>query len=160
MPSKSEPLISPRKLAQIVLALGVGLILLLFLPIAGVFKGEWKLNQKVEFFENVVVDFDSLGIGDSLSGIGFERQIPIGNIGLRFYAIFILFGVLAGYFLCLYLAKYQYIAGTIIDRLIIGLVIFGLIGARLFFVIFNWEVYKLNPLTAITESLSLVFLNF
>jgi phosphatidylglycerol:prolipoprotein diacylglycerol transferase len=125
-----------------------------YLPISLVFKGEYKLNQKIDIFKNVFIDFDQLKIAFLSDLLKLDRQIPVGTISVRFYAICILLGVLAGYFLALYLARSQYIAGTIIDRLIIGLIIFGLLGARLFYVAFKWDYFGQNPQAIFGEILS------
>ena len=146
--------INPRLLGIIIFVVGIVLSILLFVPMSRFFSGEWKVNQKVEVARNVILDFDSFGAGGIATTLGMERQLPIGTISIRFYAIAILLGVILGYLLTLYLSRTQYIAGTIIDRMIIGLIIFGLIGARLFFVAFNWEYYQEQPLTIATEIVS------
>jgi phosphatidylglycerol:prolipoprotein diacylglycerol transferase len=145
---------NPRLIAIGLLVFVFLFLLVFFVPINLVFKGEWKLNQKIDVAENVFINYQALGLSSITDQLGWESQVPIGTISVRFYAICILLGVLAGYFLALHLAKSQYIAGTIIDRLIIGLIIFGLIGARLFFVAFRWESYKDEPITVFTELLS------
>lgn len=95
-------------------------IILLYYPIKLVFSGEWELNQKISF-------------GD----------IPgFGALDLRFYAVTMLLGVISGYFLCLKLAKIRGLADTVVDRLFVGMVVFGLIGARFFYVIFNLEDFS------------------
>lgn len=89
-------------------------------PFKLIFSGEWELNQKV-----VLGDITGFGV-----------------IELRFYAVTMLFGVLSGYFLCLKLAKIRGLADTVVDRLFVGLVVFGLIGARFFYVIFNLQNFS------------------
>lgn len=145
---------NPRFVAIGLLAFAFIFIAALFQPLNLVFKGEWKLNQKIDVAENVVINYQALGLSGLTGSLGWEEQVPIGTISVRFYAICILLGVLAGYFLALYLAQSQYIAGTIIDRLIIGLIIFGLLGARLFFVAFRWSAYEEEPIGVFTEILS------
>lgn len=145
---------NPRLIAIGLLIFAFVFIAAMFVPINLVFKGDWKLNQKVDIAENVFIDYKAMGLSGVTDQLGWESQVPIGTISVRFYAMCILLGVLAGYFLALHLAKSQYIAGTIIDRLIIGLIIFGLIGARLFFVAFRWESYSQDPTTIVTELLS------
>jgi phosphatidylglycerol:prolipoprotein diacylglycerol transferase len=146
--------INPRLLGIIIFVTGIVLSIALFVPMSNFFSGQWKVNQKVELARNVILDFDSVGFGGIATSLGMERQLPIGTVSIRFYAITILLGVILGYLLTLYLSRTQYIAGTIIDRMIIGLIIFGLIGARLFFVAFNWEYYQEQPLTIATEIVS------
>ena len=91
-------------------------------PMAQVFRGEWELNQKIPLF--VVPNY--------------------GPVDLRFYALFVLLGLLAGYLLALSLAKIRGLADTVVDRLFVGLAFFGLIGARLFYVAFNWADFNDN----------------
>lgn len=145
---------NPRLIAIGLIIFAFLFIAVMFVPLNLVFRGEWKLNQKIDVAENVFIDYQAMGLTGITNQLGWESQVPIGTISVRFYAICILLGVLAGYFLALHLAKSQYIAGTIIDRLIIGLIIFGLIGARLFFVAFRWEAYSQEPATIATELLS------
>jgi phosphatidylglycerol---prolipoprotein diacylglyceryl transferase len=129
---------SPRKLAYIFATLGIAIFALLFFPVSEIFKGNWKLNQQVEigYIEQVSI---------------FGNSLPIGSITIRFYSMCILIGLLAGYFLALYLGNLQHIVGTIIDRLFIGVVVFGMLGARMFFVIFNWPKFQDNPFNIILE---------
>jgi len=129
---KSEPRLSPRILSIILLILGSIASFFLFFAFKEVFAGNWKVNQQIELFS-----IPSIKI--------FDFAIPIGQISLRFYSICILLGVFCGYGMTLYLAKFHYIAGTIVDRLLIGLIVFGLIGARAFFVLFNWSDFAGNP---------------
>ncbi|MBC7472230.1 MAG: prolipoprotein diacylglyceryl transferase [candidate division SR1 bacterium] len=107
--------------------------LLLFFPIKEVFEGKSKLEQQF--------------------GISIPENIPflsniLGNtINIRYYAVCILIGVLSGYILTLKLSKVYKIAGTVIDRLLLGITVFGLIGARLFYVIFNLKIFILEPIS-------------
>lgn len=110
----------------------------LYYPISLVLSGQWKLNQQIELFSI-----------DNVTLFGLDLQF--GVVSIRFYSICIVIGMLTGYSLVLFLAKKHNIAGTIIDRLFIGLVVIGLIGARLFYVIFNWEVFAGTPLNIVTE---------
>jgi phosphatidylglycerol:prolipoprotein diacylglycerol transferase len=123
----------------------------LFFPISQVFNKSWQLRQKIDLFDNVTLDFNAFGLGWLANNMNIDSQIPIGTISIRYYAICILVGVLAGYALSLYLSKWHFIAGTVVDRLLIGLVIFGILGARLFFVLFNLDDYREKPLTIFTE---------
>lgn len=88
--------------------------------------------------------FPYLGIEiDHLSKVAFS----IGNFTIAWYGIMIALGVVGGLLLARHLAKK---AGedpdVLIDFLIYAL-IFGLIGARAYFCIFQWDaLYKNNPL--------------
>ena len=107
------------------------LAVILAYPLRQVFNGQWLLKQQVSW---------ELFTPDPSSNAIFD-----GTLTIRFYAVSILVGVLLGYWLALSIARRHYVASTVIDRLLIGMVIFGLIGARLFFAAFNWELYYNNP---------------
>ena len=70
--------------------------------------------------------------------------ITIGNIEIRWYAIFILIGVL----IALYLIKKEATRFNIKTDFIFNMcfwgIIFGFIGARIYYVIFNWSYYSHN----------------
>ena len=127
-----------KKLSLVFLVLGVLLGGILSYPIGLVLAGDWKLNQQIDLFT-----IDTLSL--------FDISLPIGTISIRFYSICILIGLLAGYSLVLFLSKRSLIASTTIDRLFVGLVIIGLVGARLFYVAFNWDKYSENPIEILTE---------
>lgn len=156
MPNKKRKLkkrLSTRTVSLFLLGLGVILSFVLFRPLALVFSGQWKVHQRIDIAQRVVIDFNSLGIGGLVRSLNIDEVIPIGTVSIRYYALMLLFGTIAGYFLTLFLSKKHHIASNTIDRLMIGLVIFGLIGARLFFVLFNLSFYIDNPLRIITEVL-------
>jgi phosphatidylglycerol:prolipoprotein diacylglycerol transferase len=142
---------NPRNVGRIFMGLGVLLGVILFYPISLVFSGKWKLNQKFDLIQNWFIDLEQLGLLGIAQSLNTEPIIFIGTVSIRFYAILIVLGMVAGYTMALYLAKQQYIASTVIDRLVIGLIISGLLGARIFFVAFTWETYANDPLTIFTE---------
>lgn len=139
-----------RRLSYFTGIIGILAATLGIYPISQVFAGNWKLKQQIEIF---TIEKLSIGSPDwyikDLFGAGnnfqFYWEISGFIFSIRFYAICIFLGLLVGYILALFLAKKQHIATTVIDRLVIGLIVFGLIGARLFFVAFNWSIYKDNP---------------
>ncbi len=130
--------ISSKNLSLLFLLFGSLLALVLYYPISLIFSGNVKLNQQIELFNIEQIWF--LGV-----------EIPIGSISVRFYSICILLGLLAGYFLTLHLAKKHFIASTTIDRLFIGLLLAGLVGARLFYALFSLDKFIQNPLEIATE---------
>ena len=84
------------------------------------------------------INFPNLGIylknvGQSISVFGFE---------IAYYGIIIGCGVVAGIFLAAYLAKKSGISPDVIYDFAIYEVIFSVIGARLYYVIFTWDYYK------------------
>ena len=84
------------------------------------------------------INFPNLGIylknvGQSISVFGFE---------IAYYGMIIGCGVVAGIFLAAYLAKKSGISPDVIYDFAIYEVIFSVIGARLYYVIFTWDYYK------------------
>lgn len=73
--------------------------------------------------------------------------ITIGPITIYWYSITMLFAVLAGIILAIKESK-KVGMNSYIENLITSTIIFGIIGARLYYVIFNFESYK-NDLLAI-----------
>lgn len=69
-----------------------------------------------------------------------------GRFELRYYSLFILLGIAISYYLARRRAKKENIALDQLDELIFYAVIFGILGARLFYVLFNWRYYQKNPL--------------
>jgi phosphatidylglycerol---prolipoprotein diacylglyceryl transferase len=124
--------LSIRLLAILILLISIVVATLLFQPLSMVFSGQWKLQQQFE-----LINIPALNL--------FGLELPIGQINIRYYSLFILSGLLSGYFLSLFIAQKQYVAGTIIDRLLIGILIFGLLGARILYVAFNWSLFIESP---------------
>jgi phosphatidylglycerol---prolipoprotein diacylglyceryl transferase len=107
--------------------------LLLFYPIKEIFQGHAKLEQQ---FGIPLPSFLSF-LGGSFGQV----------INIRFYALCILTGVLSGYALTLRFARLHRIAGSVIDRLLLGLTVFGLVGARAFYVLFNLDAFLPDPIS-------------
>ena len=68
----------------------------------------------------------------------------IGNIEIRWYAVLILVGVLLGFLLAIIEGKRKGISKEDILDLGFYVVLFGIIGARLYYVLFNYNAYKGN----------------
>jgi phosphatidylglycerol---prolipoprotein diacylglyceryl transferase len=109
--------------------------LALYGPIREIFAGNAKLEQQFGVPLPFFLEFLRSSIGST--------------IFIRYYSICILLGVLSGYMLTLYLAKKQYVAGTTIDRLLIGLLVFGLIGARALYVVFHLDEFRIDPISVL-----------
>lgn len=142
-----------RRLALIILLIGIVLAGVLFYPISQVFAGEWKLQQQIELFTTGALEIGSPDWLVNLGGVNYQLflQIPPNIINLRYYAIFILAGLLAGYALAIYLAKRHFVVGSVVDRMMIGLIVFGFVGARLLFVAFNWDQFSDEPASILLE---------
>ena len=60
---------------------------------------------------------------------------------VRFYSLLILIGVLLGYFMIVREAKRFGISSDFMFNLFFWTIIIGIIGARLYYVVFNWEYF-------------------
>ncbi len=122
-----------RKIAICFSIVIVAFILFFFEPIRTIFAGNAKLEQQISI--------------PLIEGLPFVSQLIGKTITIRFYSICVLLGIFSGYILTLAIAKLHFIAATVIDRLLIGLVIFGLIGARLLYVVVNYQQFLLDPIS-------------
>ena len=68
--------------------------------------------------------------------------IDLGNIKIYWYSIMILLGILIGGSYALKEAKKYGISEDFMINLLFFLIPFSLIGARLYFVLFNWSYYS------------------
>ena len=88
------------------------------------------------------IDFPHLGI--HLENVG--KTITLFGIDIAYYGITIAIGMLAGIFVATQVAKQTgQKQDDYVDLAIFG-IIFGVIGARIYFVIFSWDMYKDNLL--------------
>jgi phosphatidylglycerol---prolipoprotein diacylglyceryl transferase len=153
-----EHKILPKYLAIFLSILGVVFASGVFYPMSQAFSRNWKLNQFItlwnDFRFNINIPqflYDNEFLRLFLGWESNILTINFGDINLRFYSVCILLGVLSGYFLALYLSKLNFVVGSIVDRLLVGLVVFGLFGARLFFVLFNLDTFASKPIAILTE---------
>ena len=68
-----------------------------------------------------------------------------GRITIYWYSITMLLGILIGIYIAMSEAKKQHL-NDYLDNLIFYLILFGIIGARLYYVIFEFDSYKYNLL--------------
>jgi phosphatidylglycerol---prolipoprotein diacylglyceryl transferase len=150
--------ILPKHIAIFIFIFGMIFFGGIFYPLSQAFSRSWKVNQYITLWNDFKFDINIpqfvyenefmrlfLGLESNILAVNF------GDINLRFYSVCILIGVLAGYSLALYLSKFNYVVGSIIDRLLVGLVVFGLFGARLFYVVFNLDTFTPKPMAILTE---------
>ncbi len=71
----------------------------------------------------------------------------IGMFSIRWYSVLILLGMIIGYLLAVKEAKKFNISKDTIFDLAFYIIIFGILGARLYYVAFNYELYIDNPLS-------------
>ena len=70
--------------------------------------------------------------------------ITVGGFEIRWYAIFILIGVLLALYLITKESKRFNVKADFMFNMCFWGIIFGFIGARLYYVIFNWDYYSQN----------------
>jgi phosphatidylglycerol---prolipoprotein diacylglyceryl transferase len=116
--------LEPHHLAWILVLVFIAVFGLSFNWLQSVFRGDVILNQTIL---NVKLDYLNL----------FGIKIPFTDFSIRFYSVFMLAAFASGYAVSLFLVKRSYLPNTLIDRLLVGIVLFGLLGARAFFVLFN-----------------------
>ncbi len=71
----------------------------------------------------------------------------IGGFEIKWYSVLILLAVIAGYYLLQKEAKRHNYPSDFIFNLFFWSVIIGFIGARLYYVVFNWSIYQSDPLS-------------
>lgn len=140
---------STRSLSFIYLSIVTILAALLYNPIRLIFNASWKLNQQIDLFSTNKIQIGNQDWGfKNFFGEGQDLLFYFESTGfslaIRYYSLAIFLGLVLGYFLSLYLAKKSHVSTSIIDRLLIGLVVFGLVGARLVFVLFNFSAFQDN----------------
>lgn len=84
------------------------------------------------------IDFPNLGI--HLENVG--KALTIFHFDIAFYGMIIGVGILAGILMAMLRAKQTKQNPEIYVDLAIYAVIFGIIGARIYYVIFSWDMYK------------------
>ena len=76
-------------------------------------------------------------------------MFTIGNFEIRWYSVFILIAFFVAYFLIRREANRFNIKSDFIFNMLFWVLIFGVIGARLYYVIFDWASFKDYPLEII-----------
>lgn len=75
--------------------------------------------------------------------------LKLGNLTVTWYAIFILSGIIVAYILINKESKKYNISSSFVSNLIFWCVIFGIIGARIYYVLFNLDYYMQDPIEII-----------
>lgn len=73
----------------------------------------------------------------------------LGPLSIRWYGLLIATAVLIGITLSQYLAKLRNVNPELLGDLVIWLVLAAIPGARLYYVLFEWEQYQQNPIDMI-----------
>lgn len=88
------------------------------------------------------IAFPNLGI--------YLKSVPrgfyIGDFYIAFYGVIIGFGILAGLLFAVHLYKKTGGNADVIWNFAIYAILFSVVGARIYYVVFEWEQYRENPL--------------
>ena len=85
-------------------------------------------------FPNLGITIDSLG-----------KSISIGGFSIAYYGVIIAIGMVAGFLMASWQAKRLNQDKEIILDLALWDIIFAIIGARLYYVLFSWDYYSQHP---------------
>ncbi len=77
--------------------------------------------------------------------IPFDPNISLGPFTLAWHAIFAALGILAGYWITRRYAPYAGVTPENVDAIAVWSILAGLVGARLIFVIDNWDLFADRP---------------
>ena len=86
--------------------------------------------------------FPNLGLSFHLNSEAFN----LFGLSVYWYGIILTSGIILGTLLACYIAKKEKIDPDIMTDFVLYDILFALLGARTYFVIFNWEYYKANPM--------------
>ena len=103
-------------------------------------KSQGREVSNIEFgdFANNDLGFGTFGTSAVAVGTGTNKfGIQIGNITIYYYSILILLGVIIGLYLALREANKNGIGRSFISDLSFYVILFGIIGARIYYVVFN-----------------------
>lgn len=87
------------------------------------------------------IRFPHLGI--SIESLG--KSISIGGFSIAYYGMIIAFGMVAGFFMASWQGKRIGQDKEIFLDLALWDIVFAIIGARLYYVLFSWDYYSKNP---------------
>lgn len=88
------------------------------------------------------IRFPHLGI--EIESLG--RGITIGGFTIAFYGMIMAFGMIMGYLMAVFQARRTGQEADVYLDLALWDIIFAVVGARLYYVVFSWEYYKDNPI--------------
>ena len=72
------------------------------------------------------------------------KSFSVFGFSIALYGVVIALGMLTGFTLASKLAKYNYFNGDYVWDFAIYAIIFGILGARIYYVVFAWDKYKNN----------------
>ena len=78
-----------------------------------------------------------------------RASFNIGGINIYYYSIMMLCAIIVAYIVIMREAKQRNIDRDFFTNLIFYCIIFGFLGARIYYVLFNWNYYSHNPIEII-----------
>ena len=87
------------------------------------------------------LSFPALGISLNIDRVAFS----IGPVTVYWYGIIVVTGIILGYFYASYRSGEFDIKRDTLSDYVIYAVVGGIIGARIYYVAFSWDYYKLHP---------------
>lgn len=88
------------------------------------------------------IRFPHLGI--TIDSLG--KSITIGGFSIAYYGIVIAIGMIAGFYMASWQAKRLHQDNEVILDLALWDIVFAVIGARLYYVVFSWDYYSAHPI--------------
>ena len=71
--------------------------------------------------------------------------LQIGNFTIAWYGVLMMAGIAAGYWLGVKLARERGLDADLFERMILWMLLWGFVGARLVFVLTSWHVFENIP---------------
>lgn len=128
----------------------VSIIAIVYYPFLQFFSGKWEARPTVTLitFEQIKnYSFLNNSFVDGL--LDFLQQNGIDSFGFRYYSLMLFVGITIAFYLLIYFFQKISIYGIIAEKTFITLLILGLIGTRLLFVLLNYNYYFSKPIEII-----------
>ena len=74
-----------------------------------------------------------------------RNNFRIGNFTIAYYGVIIALGMLIGFYVATHFGKKIGVEDDTLYDIFILCVVFGIIGARIYYVIFRWDYYQIRP---------------
>ena len=74
-----------------------------------------------------------------------RNNFRIGNFTIAYYGVIIAIGMLIGFYVAVHFGKKIGVSDDTLYDIFIICVIFGIIGARAYYVLFRWDYYQIRP---------------
>ena len=87
------------------------------------------------------IAFPNLGIFIEI----LRNNFRIGNFTIAYYGVIIAIGMLIGFYVAVHFGKKIGVSEDTLYDIFILVVVFGIIGARAYYVIFRWDYYSIRP---------------